>query len=81
MCTDSIPGKRPLGSPRYKLEDSIRMDLKEIGINMRNWDYWRALVNLAMNLRVPELVLTEFTAYEYNYFVKFTGLNPEPQLC
>jgi hypothetical protein len=35
------------------------MDLKEIGINTRNWvdsaeDYWRALVNAALNLRVPQ---------------------------
>jgi hypothetical protein len=41
-------------------EDNIRMDLKEIGINRRNWvvsaqhrDYWRALVNAALNLLVP----------------------------
>jgi hypothetical protein len=41
-------------------EDNIRMDLKEIGINARNWvdsaqdkDYWKALVNVALNLRVP----------------------------
>ena len=40
-------------------EDSIRMDLKEIGINTRNWvdsaqdrDYWRALLKAALNLRV-----------------------------
>ena len=40
-------------------EDNIRIDLKEIGINKRNWvdsaqdvDYWRALVNAALNLRV-----------------------------
>jgi hypothetical protein len=39
-------------------EDNIRMDLKEIGINTRNWfdsvqdrDYWRALVNAALNPR------------------------------
>jgi hypothetical protein len=42
------------------LEDNIRMDLKEIGINTRNWvdltqdrDYWRAFVNVALNLWVP----------------------------
>ena len=53
-------GKRPLGRPRRRWEDNIRMNLKEIGINTRNWvdstqdrDYWRALVNAALNLRVP----------------------------
>ena len=50
-------GKRPLGRPRLRWEDNIRMDLKEIGNNTRNWvdyrDYWRALVNVAMILRVP----------------------------
>jgi hypothetical protein len=52
--------KRPLGRPRRGWEDNIRMDLEEIGINTRNWvdsaqhtDYWRALVNAALNLRVP----------------------------
>ena len=46
--------------PRCRWEDSIRMDLEEIGINAWNWvdsaqgrDYWRALVNAALNLRVP----------------------------
>ena len=41
-------------------EDNIRVDLKEIDINTKNWvdfaqisDYWRALVNSALNLRVP----------------------------
>ena len=44
---------------RRRWEDNIIMDLKEIGINMSNWvdsahdrDYWRALVNAALNLRV-----------------------------
>jgi hypothetical protein len=53
-------GKRPLGRPRRRWEDNIRMDLKEIGINTKNWvdsaqdkDYWRAVVNAALNLRVP----------------------------
>ena len=51
--------KRPLGKPRRRWEDNIRMGLKEIGINTRNWvdsaqerDYWRALLNAALNLRL-----------------------------
>ena len=55
-----ISGKRPLGRPRQRWEDNIRMDLKEIGINTRNWvdsaqdrDYWRALMNAALNLWAP----------------------------
>ena len=43
-------GKRPLGRPRCRWEDSITMDLEEIDINAEN--YWRALVNEALNLRV-----------------------------
>ena len=53
-------GKRPLGRPRSIWEDNIRMDLEEIGINAGNWvdsaqgrNYCRALVNEALNLRVP----------------------------
>ena len=51
-------GKRLLRRPRCRWEDNIRMDFEEIGINMRNrvdstqdWDYWRALVNTALNLQ------------------------------
>ena len=54
ILTGTPTGKRPSKSPRRRWEDSIRMDLKEIVINTRNWvhsaqdrDYWRALVNLA----------------------------------
>ena len=53
-------GKRPLGRNRRRWEDNIRMDLEEIGINAGTWvdlaqdrNYWRALVNAALNLRVP----------------------------
>ena len=42
--------RRPLGKPRRRWEDNIRMDLEEMGINAGNWvdsaqdrDYWRAL--------------------------------------
>ena len=39
ILTGTPTGKRPLGSPRHRWEDKIRMDLKEIGINTRNWVY------------------------------------------
>ena len=53
--------KIPLGRPWRRWEDNnIRIDLKELGINTKNWvdsaqdrDYWRDLVNAALNLRVP----------------------------
>ena len=60
ILTGKPTGKKPLGRPRRRWEDSIRMDLEEIGINMRNWvdlaqdmNYRRALENVALNLRVP----------------------------
>ena len=60
ILTDKPTGKRSLGRPRRRWEDSIRIYLEEIGINAGNWvdsaqdrDYWRALVNAAFNLRVP----------------------------
>ena len=36
----SPTGKRPLGRPRRRWEDNIRMDLKEVGIDTRNWVDW-----------------------------------------
>jgi hypothetical protein len=53
-------GKRPLGRPRRRWGDNIKMDLREIGWDCVDWldlaqdrDQWRALVNTVMNLRVP----------------------------
>ncbi|KAJ4444305.1 hypothetical protein ANN_06097, partial [Periplaneta americana] len=53
-------GKRPLGRPRRRWEDNIKMDLREVGYDYRDWinlaqdrDQWRAYVRAAMNLRVP----------------------------
>ena len=37
ILTHKPTGKRPLGRPRCRWEDNIRMNIKEIGINMRNW--------------------------------------------
>jgi hypothetical protein len=53
-------GKRPLGRPRRRLVDNIKINLREIGWNSMDWidlaqgrNQWRALVNTVMNLRVP----------------------------
>jgi hypothetical protein len=53
-------GKRPLGRPRRRWEDNIKMDLREIVIDGANWIrlaqdrvQWRAFLNMVMNLRVP----------------------------
>jgi hypothetical protein len=53
-------GKRPLGRPRLRWVDNIKMDRGEIGWSGVDWielaqdrDQWRALVNTVMNLRVP----------------------------
>jgi hypothetical protein len=51
---------QPLGSPRLRREDNIKMDLREIGLRDVDWIYlaqdkdrWRALVNTVMSLQVP----------------------------
>ena len=55
-------GKRPLGRPRRRWEDNIKVDLKEVGGDCGDWmelaqdrDRWRALVSTVMNLRVPKM--------------------------
>ena len=52
--------RRPLGRPRRRWVDNIRMDLQEVGCGYMDWiglaegrDRWRTLVNAVMNLRVP----------------------------
>jgi len=52
--------KRPLGRPRRRWEDNIKLELQEVGCGGMDWielaqnrDRWRAFVNLMMNLRVP----------------------------
>ncbi|KAJ4448897.1 hypothetical protein ANN_00289 [Periplaneta americana] len=54
-------GKRPLGRPRRRWEDNIKMDLREVGYDDRDWinlaqdrDQWRAYVRAAVNLRINE---------------------------
>jgi hypothetical protein len=53
-------GRRPLGIPRRRWDDNIKLDLKEVGCGGMDWielaqdrDKWRAPLNAVMNLRVP----------------------------
>ena len=63
MLTGTPIGKTLLGRPRSRWKENIRMDLKEIGTDTRNWvdmsqdgDYWRALVNEALRVKVAQLI-------------------------
>ena len=54
--------KRPLGRPRPRWEDNIKMELQEVGEGCEDWmelaqvrDRWRALVSTVMNIRVPKM--------------------------
>ena len=55
-------GKRPLGRPRRRWGDNIKMGLQEVGGGCEDWmelaqdrDRWRALLSMVMNLRVPKM--------------------------
>jgi hypothetical protein len=54
-------GKRPFGMASHRWKDNIMMDLQEVGFGSMDWiglaqdrDRWQALVNVVMNLRVPQ---------------------------
>jgi hypothetical protein len=60
LLVGNSKGKRPLGRPRRRWIDNIKMGLLDIGLNVvdrigfaKDRDSWRALVNSVMNLRVP----------------------------
>jgi hypothetical protein len=66
-------GRRPLGIPRRRWEDNIKIDLREIGFGDVYWihlaqdrDRWRALVNTVMNLRVPSNAGDFLTNWAYS---------------
>jgi len=62
MCIECFGGEtceRPLGRPRRRWEDNIKMDLQQVGCRGMDWidpaqdrDRWQALVNEVLNLRV-----------------------------
>ena len=60
VLVGKLEGKRPLGRPRPRCVDNIRMDLQEVGCGYVDWiglaqdrDRWRTLVSVVMNLGVP----------------------------
>ena len=60
VLVGKLEGKRPLGRPRHRWMDNIRMDLQEVGCGYMDWtglaqdrDRWRTLVSAVMNLQVP----------------------------
>jgi hypothetical protein len=60
MLVGKPEGKRPLGRPRRKWVDNIKLDHREIGWDIVDWidvaqdrDQWRAIANTVLNLRVP----------------------------
>ena len=60
MLVGKPEGKRPLGRPKRRWEDNIKMDLQEVGVEYEDWiglaqdrDRWRKLMSAVMNLRVP----------------------------
>ena len=75
-------GKRPLGRPRHRWEDNIRMDLQEVGGSCGDWmelaqdrDRWRALVGTVRNLRVPKMWGISWLAAEPVSFSRRTLLH------
>jgi hypothetical protein len=70
-------GKRPIGRPRRRWEDNIKMDLQDVGWGGMDWidmaedrDRWRALVNAVMNILVPQNAGNFLTSIET---VSFSG--------
>jgi len=60
VLVEKPEGKRPLGRPRLRWEDNIKMSLQQVGCGSmdridvaQDRNRWRALVNVVMNLRVP----------------------------
>jgi hypothetical protein len=75
-------GKRPLGRPRRRWEDNIRMDLQEVGCGGMEWiglvqerDRWREIMNAVMNLQVQQNAGNFMTSYKLVSFSRRTVLH------
>ena len=62
VLVEKPEGKRPMGRPRRRWEDNIKMNLQEVGGGCEDWmelaedrDRWWALVSTVMNIRVPKM--------------------------
>jgi len=60
VLVEKPEGKRPLGRPRHRREDNIKMDLQGVECEVMDWisgardmDSWQTLVNAVVNIRVP----------------------------
>jgi hypothetical protein len=76
-------GNRPLGRPRRRWVDNIKVDLREIGWDGMDWidlaqdrNQLRALVNTVMNLRVPQYVYWEILDKLHNWRLLKKGSSP-----
>jgi hypothetical protein len=75
-------GKKPMGWPRRRWEDNIKINLREIGWGSIDWinltedrDWWRALVNMVMNIRVPQNVGKSLSSWATDGFSRRAQLH------
>jgi hypothetical protein len=75
-------GRRPLGTPRRRWEDGVRMDLGETGLGGVDWirlaqdrDRWRAVVSAVMNLRVLAPLLKKIERYDVTVHLNMKQIN------
>jgi hypothetical protein len=81
LMVGKAEGKRPLGKPRRRWVDNIKMDLGEVGWSDVDWiglakdrNRWRAVVNSVLNLRVP------WNAGKLSSVLTSSGLSSSAQL-